>query len=750
MRRLAPLLNGGWGRRRTTAVWNRYVAVWCEVDEAIGGLASTLGFKGTVVPRMRAVSSTVLGYLFSIFTFPIRAAYNAVFAPASDEFIWDRITRRLQGNDRFGYDMVRVTRGPMPSFPSWPELPRAVSEELIKTANDHAASTLAAVRNVIGLAASSNSELPSLVTAIGAQIQSRELVHTLYYANENVCDLLALHVAQRIPQTSILSQSAPSMIGAWLESGSAVGEPVVAAAGNPAVDLAGWHQRTGLLGAIQSVTVASALTLALLASSAVYTAVVRPYSEQYQIEYIANQDIMARVVSGPDISEGVLGQWATSVTQAGFEDRVLSSAGQLDSMEKRLVVLAMVTHELLREGKSVKARSVIDGALALVRANSPDINGEGFRAVAEELAHLGRVQEALAVVEALSPYRDDWKADGLRQVASGQADAGNPDDALATLIRIAKLEKRAQEFEEFIISRPKDDPAKRKALDALLLLAPDVSDENNWRSGALSTIARNLIDLGDTDRGLQVARSVPKADFRARALLYVANTLIDLGKYDAAETIINEALAATPRGNTEMAVALARLGRLAHRADGIDKARNILDAALVAARGERFFPEGAIGAVAVGWAELGETEKCMAVLAEKPTGFYKESSFEPIESSMKALAALGLADDAMRIVNSITEPNRKALTLLALALTYDETKRKALLLQVGKLIELITDETDQSFARSKIAEAWAQMNQYRYALKLSEGSRSFDRIRVQQVILNHYVEREKLGKDRSI
>jgi len=162
------------------ALWRRYLAVWCEVDEAIGGLASTLGFKGAVVPRMRTVTSSVVGYLISLFTFPVRAMYNGVFAPASDEFIWDRLTRRLQGNDRFGYDLVRVTRGPMPSSASWPELPRVVRQALVTTANSHAASTLAAVRNVLGLAASSNSELPSLVTAIGAQIQNRELVHTLY------------------------------------------------------------------------------------------------------------------------------------------------------------------------------------------------------------------------------------------------------------------------------------------------------------------------------------------------------------------------------------------------------------------------------------------------------------------------------------------------------------------------------------------------------------------------------------------
>lgn len=732
-----------------SALWNRYVAVWCEVDEAIGGLASTLGFKGTVVPRMRTVSSSVLGYLRSLVTFPIRAVYNAVFAPASDEFIWDRITRRLQGNDRFGYDLVRVTRGPMPAFPSWPQLPSAISEQLVKIANDHAASTLETVRNVLGLAASSNSELPSLVTAIGAGIHGQELVHTLYYSNANVCDLLAWHVAGgRNAQPGHLSRSAPSMIASWLEHGSAGGDPAAVAAESPVAALSGWHQPVRLLRAVQSVTMASALTLALVVSSTVYAAVVYPYTEQYQIEHIANQDIMVRiVVSGTDLTESPLKLWATAVTRAGFEDRALATAARIDSSEKRLLVMATIAHELLQEGRSNKAISIIDDALALVRKSSPEMNDDGFRAVAEELAHLDRVQDALAVVKALSPDRDDWKSEGLRQVASGQADAGKIDDALSTLNRISDLESRTRAFEAFLRERPKD-PANRPALDALLLLTSKVSDERGWRSGSLGYAAEYLVSLGDIDRALAVARSVPIVGFRETSLAHVADALIRSGRLEIAETTIKEILGDKPKTNTNVALTLARFGQLAHRPDMKDLAAKLLDAGLVAAQNDPF-PETLIGDVAVGWAELGETAKCFAVLEKAPIGFYKDESFEPIKTSMARLAALGLTDDARKHIDSTTDQNRKSLTLLALALTYDEPGRRALLLQIEKMVESITNETDQSFTRSQVAEAWVDMNQYRYALRLSEPSRSFDRIDVQRAILNRYLERGKPGNIRS-
>jgi len=535
------------------------------------------------------------------------------------------------------------------------------------------------------------------------------------------------------------------MIGAWLKSGSAAAAPATTSMDDSPVKPVRWPRQTGLLRAVHSTIASGLLILAVLASSAVYTAAVSPYSKQYQIESIAKQDIMARVISGPNISGPLLGWWAASVTQAGLEDRVLSAAAKLQQTDKRLFVLATVARELFKTGNSEKARSVIDGALALLKTSSPEADDDGFRAVAEQLARVGRVQDALAVVEALSPDREDWKADGLRQVAIGRADAGDSTGAIAILDQITDLETRAQQYQYFIESRPIDDSAKEKAVDALLLLAPKVSDEHNWRSGSLSDVAGYLIDKGDADRGLQVTRSIPNSEFRAGSLVHVANAFIQSGKYAAAEAIINEAFTTTHRGSTEMAEApaLAQLGRLAHRPDATARAGNMLDAALISARKALFFPETAIGSVALGWAKLGNAEKCMAVLAEMPPSPYKANFFEPIQSSMQSLAALGLAKDALKVVNSMTEPYLKSLTLLALALTYDEAARRGVLLQVEALIVSITDEANQSFARSKVAEAWAQMGQYRYALQLSQGSSPFDRISVQQVILDRYIEREK-------
>src|SRR5207248_2169910 len=107
-------------------LWQRYLGLWCDVDEAIGGLASTLTIPLPIVPRMRAAAASVPGRVLSALAAPIRASYNAVFAQASDEFIWARVSSRLQGSDRFAYHLTRVTRGPLDSVRPWPEIPEKI------------------------------------------------------------------------------------------------------------------------------------------------------------------------------------------------------------------------------------------------------------------------------------------------------------------------------------------------------------------------------------------------------------------------------------------------------------------------------------------------------------------------------------------------------------------------------------------------------------------------------------------------
>ena len=743
------------GEQVYRALWERYLGLWCHVDEAIGGLASTLDSPGSVVPRLRAWGTSTWGRILSFVAAPVRALYNGVVALAGDEFIWHHVTRRLQGNDRLAYDLVRVTRGPLPFSPAWPELPETISNQLISTANDQAALTLAAVRNVLGLALESTSNRPSLVTGLTDKFTFRELVHNLYFANTDVRETLRLHVTSSRSRT----HATASALQTWMQAGRASSGPDGSDSTTFAAESRSRRQVSLLLPAIQSGAVALGVAMAWLISFNVYQSSVYPYTDEYQINSIESRSRLDRVISGVDITDASLRRWASSSARAGFADEVLSTAARLgtrgassgsvtvttqgrdaDGHDKgRLLVMAAVAHELLEAEQSAKADSILDDALALVRRNPPGINDAGFRAVAEELAHRGRGEDALFVVDRLSPDRNDWKAEGLGEVAEGYADGGRLDEAMVTMDRIGDLEQRAGAFQNFIRGQENNTRAKRRGLDALLSLAPAIPDVRNWRSGSLADVAKGLAGLGDTDRALQVARSIPEASFRAGALTSVAEALVGHGRVKEARLVVEEAISARSRASAGIAIVLAKIDRIAHDQEARRQASQILEQAGVAAPQEMFFPEIAVGAVATGWAELGDTRRCIEVLSTIPLGFYKGNVFEPFKAAVRQLVALGKAEDVSRLVHEMFQPTRKSYALIALALASEGATRRRLLGEAEKLTDSIPNDDDASFALSEIAIAWAQLHQYRFAVQLSDRTRAFDRLHVYSEILDHYL-----------
>lgn len=73
-----------------------YLGFWSPSDEAINGLGNTMRLDGDVTPKWQGAETSALSRLAAICSWPRRALYNAVFARAIDELIWDRVSRRLQ------------------------------------------------------------------------------------------------------------------------------------------------------------------------------------------------------------------------------------------------------------------------------------------------------------------------------------------------------------------------------------------------------------------------------------------------------------------------------------------------------------------------------------------------------------------------------------------------------------------------------------------------------------------------------
>lgn len=98
--------------------------------------------------------------------------------------------------------------------------------------------------------------------------------------------------------------------------------------------------------------------------------------------------------------------------------------------------------------------------------------------------------------------------------------------------------------------------------------------------------------------------------------------------------------------------------------------------------------------------------------------------------------------EVLRATESIDQGDTRCLVLIAIAHESDVHEARDVLLKAQPLIPSIADETKRSFARCASAMVWAKCHHYRYALRVSESCRAFDKIHVHQAILDHYWARQ--------
>jgi Alpha/beta hydrolase family len=147
----------------------RFTSISAPLDEAINGLTTTLSFEGDLVPR----NATRFRWFRSI--------YNNIIARGADEFVWDRGSSRLQGNDCGGFALTNVLRAPISEVVPV-RLPQEVESRMVVQANQNAASTIAGIREVLGLAAVSGWHMPKLAAGFRSSVNWGELIHTSYFS----------------------------------------------------------------------------------------------------------------------------------------------------------------------------------------------------------------------------------------------------------------------------------------------------------------------------------------------------------------------------------------------------------------------------------------------------------------------------------------------------------------------------------------------------------------------------------------
>ena len=168
----------------------KWLGIRSPDDEAIRGLTSTTTLGGKVAPRFGPVS---------------------LLAPAGDQFFWDVLRRKVQGNDLPGMYLCRVGVGPSPryEFPPLDDpnlLGGEVNKRVLARAASEAPEALANFRRLLGLAAIHGAEWPELKLIVEQEGLTWDslLVHTLYLqigdghdaSIEPVGKLLAFHILQ--------------------------------------------------------------------------------------------------------------------------------------------------------------------------------------------------------------------------------------------------------------------------------------------------------------------------------------------------------------------------------------------------------------------------------------------------------------------------------------------------------------------------------------------------------------------------
>lgn len=279
--------------------WNTYgdkwFGIWSAEDEAINGLASTLGLRGAIMPRTKEWTASLAGCVAALVTAPFRWIYDHVIAPAGDQFIWTRVTRRMQGADLPAASLASVTRGPVPEAKTH-ALAEHITTELRDRANSEASNALGGMRREMA-----RNQGEGLIARFQKSLTWRELIHNSYFDFGSVREILT----RRISGQQLTHDGEPAL------------EPVVVRSAAEGRLLAVWA----------AVAMMSAVAFAQLISGTIYDNGVATYRDEYQIEQAFATTPLDDAVEAAGINDNeVLANWLDVLVVSGRWNDVVDVA----------------------------------------------------------------------------------------------------------------------------------------------------------------------------------------------------------------------------------------------------------------------------------------------------------------------------------------------------------------------------------------------------------------------------------------
>jgi hypothetical protein len=151
----------------------------------------------------------------------IAPLFNSIISSRGDKIIWRSISKGMQGNDRPGCVVSDITPGPIaPRRIQWEELPESYDKRLVENSNrnliERSATLLPQLREVLSQLAWTKPEQISLMMSNETTFVGNELVHTSYFTEEAIVELINCHLT-RHNKAGVLQADSESTTARWCQ-----------------------------------------------------------------------------------------------------------------------------------------------------------------------------------------------------------------------------------------------------------------------------------------------------------------------------------------------------------------------------------------------------------------------------------------------------------------------------------------------------------------------------------------------------
>lgn len=199
-----------------TATQNHYLSwlgVYSKDDEAINALKVASKFDIDLIPRKKQqirlpfknhLSHRLLSEISSYCIIPLYWLFNNMVAPISDKFISSQIKQGAFGDNCPGMTIQGVSNNPTHHIEQSFPLSDETSLELKNGADEHIKALAPHLRTALTKSAMEFSDLSNILNT-SVRITGKELIHTSYFLNENICNLLIMHMVNKINGNNISS-----------------------------------------------------------------------------------------------------------------------------------------------------------------------------------------------------------------------------------------------------------------------------------------------------------------------------------------------------------------------------------------------------------------------------------------------------------------------------------------------------------------------------------------------------------------